>query len=111
MRYATQARAGKSIQLEKKGATVFKARRKGQFGQGMVEYIIIVSLIALAAIAAFSYFGKAVRGQSAQMAAQIAGQDNNTGIAEAKKAADNSAANEAKANVSLGDYDKRDHTQ
>lgn len=57
-------------------------------GQGMVEYIIIVALIALAAIGAFSYFGKSVRGQTAQMAQQVAGQDVETGRAEAREGGD-----------------------
>lgn len=34
--------------------------RKGKKGQTMVEYIIIVALIAIALIAVFSYFGGAV---------------------------------------------------
>ncbi len=48
---------------------------RNQSGQGMTEYIIIVALIAIAAIAAFTYFGKAVRTQTAVMTDDLAGQD------------------------------------
>ncbi len=42
-------------------------------GQGMTEYIIIVALIAIAAIATTSFFGSTVRNQVAGMAASLAG--------------------------------------
>ena len=42
-------------------------------GQGMTEYIIIVALIAIAAIGAFTYFGKSVRMQTAAMSQSVAG--------------------------------------
>lgn len=83
-----------------------KTHRK-QAGQGMTEYIIIVALIALSAIAAFSYFGKSIRGQTAQMAMQVSGQNNNDGIAASQAAADQAQA-EAAADSGLGDYDQRD---
>ena len=34
-----------------------------QLGQGMTEYIIIVALIAIAAIAIYGLFGDTIRGQ------------------------------------------------
>lgn len=70
-----------------------------QRGQGMTEYIIIVALIAIAAIATTSYFGGAVRSQVAAMAASLAGsQDTAKSAAEqASKAAESSAAEAAKA--------------
>lgn len=46
---------------------------RNQSGQGMTEYIIIVALIAVAAIGAFSYFGKTVRNQTAAMSESLAG--------------------------------------
>ena len=46
-----------------------------QLGQGMTEYIIIVALIAIAAIAAYSFFGDTVRGQVGNMAAELGGQE------------------------------------
>ena len=48
---------------------------RNQSGQGMTEYIIIVALIAIAAIAGFSYFGKTVRNQTAAMSESLAGDE------------------------------------
>lgn len=48
--------------------------RRRQRGQGMTEYIIIVALIAIAAIAAFTYFGGTVRAQVAGMTRELAGE-------------------------------------
>ena len=45
-----------------------------QRGQGMTEYIIIVALIAIAAIAVYLAFGDVVRGQTAVIASTLAGQ-------------------------------------
>ena len=47
-----------------------------QRGQGMTEYIIIVAMIAVAAIAVYQYFGQTVRNQTAGMAEELAGQTN-----------------------------------
>lgn len=79
---------------------------KTQRGQGMVEYIIIVAPTALAASAAFPYFGSAVRGPTAQTAKQVAGVNDTQGLAAAQTAAD-SAVEEAKKEVGLND----DHGQ
>jgi type IV pilus assembly protein PilA len=57
-----------------------------QHGQGMTEYIIIVAMIAISAIAVYQYFGQTVRNQTASMAEELAGQKN-TGQAAAKAAA------------------------
>ncbi|GAA5091825.1 hypothetical protein [Paenalcaligenes hermetiae] len=62
--------------------------QKQQLGQGMVEYIIIVALVAVAAIAVFQLFGQVVRSQTAAMAKELAGED---GTAESQQA--QSAAN------------------
>lgn len=43
-------------------------------GQGMTEYIIIVALIAIAAIAVYLAFGDVVRGQTAVIASTLAGE-------------------------------------
>ncbi len=51
-----------------------------QLGQGMTEYIIIVALIAIAAIAVYTLFGDIVREQTGGMAAELAGGDG-SGIA------------------------------
>lgn len=47
-------------------------RRRTQ-GQGMTEYIIIVALIAIAAIAVVGIFGNVVREQVGTMAESVAG--------------------------------------
>jgi Flp pilus assembly pilin Flp len=50
------------------------ARRPGrQAGQGMMEYIIIAALIAVAAIGVYSAFGRTIRVQTAGMAQEAAG--------------------------------------
>ncbi len=41
-----------------------------QLGQGMTEYIIIVALIAIAAIAAYGFFGDTLRSQVGGMASE-----------------------------------------
>lgn len=46
---------------------------KKQLGQGMTEYIIIVALVAVAAIAVYNIFGDTVRGQVGDMAAELGG--------------------------------------
>ena len=57
-----------------------------QFGQGMTEYIIIVALVAIAAIAVYSAFGGAVRGQMASITSQLGGGSGDAGNAFAGKA-------------------------
>jgi len=42
-------------------------------GQGMTEYIIVVALIAIAAVAAVSYFGSAVQAQFANLGDELMG--------------------------------------
>ena len=76
---------------------------KKQKGQGMVEYIIIVALIAIAAIGVYSQFGKAIRGQMAGMTNELAGEDAKAGIDEAKKSAD-AAIQLGQTKTSLKDY-------
>jgi len=61
-----------------------------QCGQGMTEYIIIVAMIAIAAIAVYQYFGQTVRNQTAAIAQELSGQDGT-----AAKAASQTAANQA----------------
>jgi len=50
-----------------------QSMKKRITGQGMTEYIIIVALIAVAAIAAFTMFGDVVRGQVGTMASELGG--------------------------------------
>lgn len=83
--------------------------RYHQLGQGMVEYIIIVALIALAAIAAFTYFGDTVRGQTVQMANQVAGVENDEGSELATDAAETATDELLDAGeVGLGNYQEQD---
>jgi hypothetical protein len=51
-----------------------KIRSKRQLGQGMTEYIIIVALIAIGAVAVFTAFGKEVQHEVAGIAQGLAGQ-------------------------------------
>lgn len=60
---------------------------KNQRGQGMTEYIIIVALIAVAAIAVYQLFGATVRNQTAAIAREVSGQDGQANIDAAKTAA------------------------
>lgn len=62
--------------------------RKSQRGQGMTEYIIIVALIAVAAIAAFTFFGQTIRSQMSGIANEVAGKSAGASITQAGDAAD-----------------------
>jgi len=70
-----------------------------QLGQGMTEYIIIVALIAIAAIAVYSIFGDVVREQVGGMAQELSGTDSTQDAAAAAATADQAAAA-----AGLGDY-------
>lgn len=52
-------------------------KRKNKNGQTMVEYIIIVALIAITLIAVFTYFGKAVGKKVAGAAEAISTEEGN----------------------------------
>ena len=58
-----------------------------QRGQGMTEYIIIVALIAVAAIAVYQIFGQVVRSQTAAIANEVGGVSGATSQATASAAA------------------------
>lgn len=62
-----------------------------QFGQGMTEYIIIVALIAVAAIAVTQLFGSTIRNQMAGISQELAGQDGTAAVEKAGAAADQAA--------------------
>lgn len=79
--------------------------RRLQRGQGMTEYIIIVALVAIAAIAVYSFFGKSVRGQMASITSQLAGSTGNTGYTQAQTARTN-ANKEATNQYALNNYKK-----
>ncbi len=67
------------------------AARARQLGQGMTEYIIIVALVAVAAIAVYQYFGQVLRAQTAAMAKEIAGEDGSQQSRSAQHAAESAA--------------------
>ncbi|MBO9328084.1 hypothetical protein A6B37_25130 [Achromobacter sp. HZ01] len=66
--------------------------RKRQLGQGMTEYIVVVALVAVAAIAVYQYFGQVVRSQTAAMARELAGENGGTESRAARQAAKKAAA-------------------
>lgn len=82
-----------------------KLKRTRQFGQGMTEYIVIVALIAVAAIAVYQLFGATVRNQTAAIAMEVSGQDGSQSITQAGTAATkaNAAAKDTTKN-SLSTY-------
>ena len=77
-----------------------------QLGQGMTEYIIIVALIAITAIAAYGFFGDTLRSQLGGMAQELSGVDSSA----AKTQSQGQAAlteTEGAASGSLNTYDGR----
>jgi Flp pilus assembly pilin Flp len=64
------------------------SKRMKQAGQGMTEYIIIVALIAVAAIAVTQLFGATIRQQMAGISQEVAGTN---GSAAITKAGDNAS--------------------
>lgn len=79
------------------------AIRIRQRGQGMTEYIIITALIAIAAIAAVTYFGHTARAQIGGMAAELSGQTASKDISHAQTAA-KQAQDEGNKEKSLNAY-------
>jgi len=69
----------------------------------MTEYIIIVALIAIAAIAVYQYLGNTVRNQTAAVANELAGNDGTAAKAAAQAAA-TTAATEANTRRNLDTY-------
>lgn len=49
----------------------------------MTEYIVIVAMIAVAAIAVYQLFGATIRNQTAAIALEISGKDGSAAIAQA----------------------------
>lgn len=66
-----------------------------QRGQGMTEYIVIVALVAISAIAVYQFFGQVVRSQTAAMAKELAGEDGSEQSRMAQTAADGAAGQAA----------------
>ena len=74
-----------------------------QRGQGMTEYIIITALIAIAAIAAVTYFGSTVRAQVGAMGKELGGTDASSTINRAKNQG-NAAATAGEKKKDLSTY-------
>lgn len=79
---------------------------KKQLGQGMTEYIIITALIAIAAIAAVTFFGGTVRSQVAGMSKELSGQSATQSINRAKNTA-NKAQTEADKDKGMDAYENK----
>lgn len=77
-------------------------------GQGMTEYIVIVALIGVAAIGAYSFLGQTIRGQAASLALEVAGKDGKEGITAADTAS-TSALQAATTKATLKDYSANNH--
>jgi len=86
-------------------SNTMKQQQKSQQGQGMTEYIIILSLVAVAAITVFSAFGGANRAQVAAVANEIAG--NHQGAKDSIQLAQNYAkyaSDSASYSRNMGNY-------
>ena len=83
--------------------------QKRQLGQGMTEYIVIVALIAVAAIAVYQFFGQTIRSQTSGIAREISGQSAGDAIGNAKSAAD-LAVTEGTTKKGLSEY-KNDNSR
>jgi Flp pilus assembly pilin Flp len=69
----------------------------------MTEYVIIVALIAIAAIAVYQFFGNTVRDQTAAIAQELAGGNGTAAQANAQAAA-TSAETDANTRRNLNNY-------
>ena len=79
--------------------------RLNQRGQGMMEYIIIVAMIAVAAIGVYSMFGKTIRNQTAGLATEISGKKSDDQIKAAGTAAGDSSTR-ADTTKGMSEYNK-----
>jgi len=82
-----------------------RSSKRKTLGQGMMEYIIIVALIAVAAIGVYSMFGKTVRNQSAGLAKELSGNKADTAITAAGTSS-TEAATRADTTKGLAEYNK-----
>ena len=93
-----------------KAAIIRRGVRVRQRGQGMTEYIIITALIAIAAIAAFTYFGGTVRAQVGAMGKELGGTDATSTIQRATNQG-NSAATAGEKTKKLDTYGSQAEVQ
>ena len=64
-----------TVQPSKNSSSVRPAPRDRVRGQGLTEYIIVVAVIALAAVAAVGYFGSTVKAQFVSMGTELIGEE------------------------------------
>lgn len=88
------------IPLSRRIAAKIKIR-----GQGMTEYLVILGLIAIAAIAVFSFFGQTMRNQVAGMAQEVGGKTGSAEVTNAQTAAGKASTN-AQVNMNMSTYTK-----
>jgi len=84
-------------------------KQRKQTGQGMTEYIIIVALIAVAAIAVTQLFGTTVRTQMGAIASEVGGNNAQSEIDKAS-AAGTAATEAAEKKRSLATYGDQETT-
>ncbi len=72
-----------------------------QRGQGLTEYAVVLSLVAVAAIAATAFFGGAVKARIAALAGAVAG-DSQQSVNAANKTAVKAARNAGEASKKVG---------
>lgn len=87
--------------MSRNSMRVFALKQKGQ---GMMEYVIIVAMIAVAAIGVYSQFGETIRNQTAGLAQEVAGVASEDTIADAQTTA-GVAQTRATAQKGMGNYD------
>ena len=80
-----------------------KSRAGSERGQGMTEYVVIVALVGVAAIAVYQFFGQTVRNQMAGIALEVAGQSGADAMSAAATAA-SKAQTEGTTKKGLGAY-------
>lgn len=90
--------------------TQVTTKKTAQRGQGMMEYIIIVALIAVAAIGVYSMFGKTVRNQSAGLAKELAGRQSTAEIGNANTSS-GEASTRGNANKGMSQYNVNNDAQ
>ena len=73
-------------------STTKQVHSKFQKGQGMTEYIIIVALIAVAAIAVYQFFGQTIRSQTSAIASEVGCKSGAAAMKAAGDAADKTVA-------------------
>ena len=84
---------------------IISRTKRQQRGQGMTEYIVIVALVAVAAIAVYQFFGQTIRSQTAGIALEVSGQSAGPAITAAEKAG-NAALDETTKKKGLGKYEQ-----